>query len=88
MFSHPDHSDQSVHESPVGVNDGNGYCAVPTAARADKVAIDFIVESLYEAMRLDDQRRLDAHAKVVNSYRLLNDIITCGDTRGAGIYKK
>lgn len=61
---------------------------MPTAARADKVAIDFIVESLCEAMRLDDQRRLDAHAKVVNSYRLLNDIITCGDTRGAGIYKK
>ena len=55
MLSHPDQSDQSVHESPLGVNDGNGYvCAVPTAARADKVAIDFIVESLCEAMRLDD----------------------------------
>ena len=86
MFSQPDQSDQSVHESPVGVKDGNAVCAVPTAARADKVAIDFIVESLCEAMRLDDQRRLDAHAKVVNSCRLLDDIITCGDTRGAGIY--
>lgn len=88
MFEHPDHSDQSVHESPEGVKDGNGYCALPTAASADKVAIDFIVESLFEAMRLNDQGRLDADAKVVNPCRLLNDIITCGSTRGAGIYKK